>query len=58
MNTSKNSEICMSVPVLCCIVFLYLTSMIKIVNNTNKDQLMFYLRQTMEHQTRAKVLAH
>ena len=41
----------MSVPVLCCIVFLYLTSMIKIVNNTNKDQLMFY-------QTRAKVLAH
>ena len=30
------------------IVFLYLTSMIKIVINTNEDRLMLYLRQNME----------
>ena len=30
------------------IVFLYLTSIIKVVINTNEDRLMLYLRQNME----------
>ena len=41
-----------------CIVFLYLTAMKKVVNNTNKDQFMPYLHQNMKRQTRLKVLAH
>ena len=40
-----------------CIVFLYLTTMIKIVNNANKDRLMYHFRQNMERQTRSKKLA-
>ena len=40
-----------------CIVFLYLTTMIKIVNNVNKDRLMYHFRQNMERQTRSKKLA-
>ena len=41
-----------------CIVPVYLTSMIKTVNSTNKDRLMHRLRQNMERQTRSKVLAY
>ena len=58
VNISTNFEIFVRVPVLNCIVFLYLTSMIKMVNNNNKDRLMPHLRQNMERQTRSKVLQH
>ena len=50
-------EIFTSVLVLYCLVFLYLMA-IKIVNNTNKDRRMPYLRQSMERQARSKVLTH
>ena len=52
------SAICISAPVLYCTVFLYLTAMIKIVNNTNKDRLMPNLHQNMEHQTKSDLLTH
>ena len=58
ISISTNFEIFVRVPVLNCIVFLYLTSMIKMVNNNNKDRLMPHLHQNMERQTRSKVLQH
>ena len=57
-NISRNFQICISVPVLHCILFLYLTSMIKIVNETDKDRLIPNLHQNMEPWTRSTVLAH
>ena len=38
-----------------CIVFLYLTSVTKILNNTNKDRLLPHLPQNMECQARSSV---
>ena len=38
-----------------CTVFLYLTSMTKILNNTNKDRLLPHLPQNMECQARSSV---
>ena len=54
-NISTNFQNCVSVPVLHCIVFLYIKLMMKIVNNTNNDRFMAHLHQNMERHTRSHV---
>ena len=58
VNIPTDFLICIRVPALNCIAFFYLTSMIKMVTNNDKDRLMPHLRQNMERQTRLKVLKH